>query len=230
MDDDNRPIIYDEEMRTILYDFMGRKLDVQYRELRERNANAFVWLDEPGLGWVFSGLTGYDDVQARKDYGAFLEGLEGPPALHLCANVNLPYLLSLGIEVLSFDAFQIDIMPRAYASAVAAFIERGGIVSWGIVPANSFSLEVETPESLAERLAGYWQVIADNSSAGVGQIARQALIAPARCLLKDAGLVGAPGEGAGGGPLPAAGEDDLVGKAFGFLGDISARLRSRFGV
>ena len=112
VDEDTRPIIYHDGIRTILFDFIQRKLNHQYQELRGKNRNAFVWLDEPGLGWVFSGLTGYNDIQAKEDYQHFLEGLEGPRALHLCANVNLPYLLSLGVEILSFCLLYTSPSPR----------------------------------------------------------------------------------------------------------------------
>ena len=228
VDESNRPLIYDDGMRTILYDFMQRKLNAQYQELREKNANAFVWLDEPGLGWVFSGMTGYNDMQATQDYHSFLEGIEGPKALHLCANVNLPYLLDLGMEILSFDSYQIDIMPRDYSNAIALFLARGGIICWGIVPVDSSSLSVETPATLAERLSEYWDVVAANSSVSIRQIAEQALIAPARCCLKDIGQVGAPGEGTGkktGAPRNVAGrEEALVEKAFTYLAEISRTM------
>ena len=58
VDETNRPIIYSDEIRTILYDFMQRKANIQYHELAAKNPSAFVWLDEPGLGWVFSGDKG----------------------------------------------------------------------------------------------------------------------------------------------------------------------------
>ncbi|HEY32964.1 MAG TPA: hypothetical protein G4O10_07650 [Dehalococcoidia bacterium] len=229
VDEDNRPIIYNEEIRTILYDFMQRKANVQYHELSEKNPNAFVWLDEPGLGWVFSGLTGYDDIRARQDYQQFLSGLEGPPALHLCANVNLPYLLSLGIEILSFDAYQIELMPRDYSRAVSEFVSEGGIISWGIVPVDSLSLATETPKTLADRLSGYWGVVSENSSVSVKQVAEQALVAPARCCLKDIGAVGAPGE-QGRVSMISGGEEQLVEKAFGYLSEISRLLRDKYGL
>jgi hypothetical protein len=232
-DEDKRPIIYDDEVRTILFDFMQRKANAQYREMREHNANAFVWLDEPGLGWVFSGMTGYDDIRARSEYRDFLQGMAGPPALHLCANVNLPYLLELGIEVLSFDAYQIDVMPKGYAAAVAAFIEGGGIIAWGIVPVDSLSLSTETAETLAERLAGYWGVVAAGSNVTAERLARQALLAPARCMLKDAGLVGAPGEKSADGArdLKLVGrEERLVEQAFTTLAEVSSILRRRYGL
>jgi hypothetical protein len=232
-DEESRPIIYSEEVRSLLFDFIQRKANAQYWQLKQKNQNAFVWLDEPGLGWVFSGLTGYNDVQARQDYHSFLAGLDGPKALHLCANVNLPYLLGLGIELLSFDAYQIETMPKGYVTAVADFLRSGGIISWGIVPTDSENLGKETPETLAELLSNYWEVVAVNAGLPARAIAERALIAPARCCLKNIGKVGASGE-------PAAGitrqssdltvEEQLVEKAFTYLGMLSHILRNKFNL
>ena len=229
-----KPIIYDEEVRTILFDFIQRKANVQYQELRKKNRNAFVWLDEPGLGWVFSGLSGYNDIQSRQDYQHFLSSLEGPKALHLCANVNLPYLLSLGVEILSFDSYQIEFMPKDYASVVAEFLRGGGIIAWGIVPTDSSSLGKETPETLTKLLSGYWEVVAQNSTIPAKQIAEQALIAPARCCLKDIGQVGAPDDTAAcqvaeKEPIASI-EEKLVEKAFAFLPQVSQMMRSKYGL
>lgn len=231
-DADNRPIIYDDGIRSLMFDFFQKKMNAQHRQLREKNANAFVWLDEPGLGWVFSGLSGYDDIHAGREYRSFLEGLEGIRALHLCASVNLPYLLGLGIQILSFDAYQMEEMPKGYASAIAGFIAEGGIIAWGIVPTESSSLEAETPASLAMRLQEYWDVVARNSLVTVRQLAEQALIAPARCCLKNTGRVGAAGESAtcDGARVTATAEERIVEKAFGYLGDISGIVKGAVGL
>jgi len=137
LDENNVPIIYNEAVRTLLFDFLSRKINVQYAELQKKNKNAFVWLDEPGLGWVFSGLSGYDDILAKREYGEFLESLSGPGALHLCANVNLPYLLNMGTVILSFDAYQMEILPKGYTESISNFLKSRGIISWGIVPTDS---------------------------------------------------------------------------------------------
>lgn len=228
VDEESKPVIYNEAVRTILYDFMQRKVNVQYRHLKEKNKHAFVWMDEPGLGWVFSGFTGYDDTQAKRDYAAFLQGVEGPRALHLCANVNLPYLLSLGVDILSFDAFQLTGMPQVYAEAVAEYIRGGGIIAWGIVPTDSANLDKQSVEKLLALLEGYWGRV---SQAGVPvkTIARQSLIAPARCCLKNVGRAG----GAEDSPLPARTvtgtvEEMLVEKAFDYVREVSRRLKERY--
>jgi hypothetical protein len=232
-DENNKPIIYNDEIRAILFDFIQRRVNIQYRELRQRNHNAFVWLDEPGLGWVFSGMSGYNDVQAKEDYKDFLEGMEGPKALHLCANVNLPYLLGLGIELLSFDSYQIEFMPKGYAGAVAEFLRSGGIICWGIVPTDSSSLDKETPETLAKLLSGYWKVVSENSGLSTKQIAEQALIAPARCCLKDIGQVGAVDDVVSQRTKSSqisSIEENLVERAFAYLRTLSQILKEEFGL
>ena len=61
LDESLKPIIYNDAARTILFDFVQKKANIQYQELKEKNLNAFVWLDEPGRGYVFSGLSGYNE-------------------------------------------------------------------------------------------------------------------------------------------------------------------------
>jgi len=230
-DEESKPIIYNDGVRSLLFDFIQRKVNTQYRQLRGKNQNAFVWLDEPGLGWVFSGLSGYNDVQAKQEYHSFLAELEGPTALHLCANVNLPYLLGLGVKLLSFDAYQIELMPKGYANTIADFLSSGGIISWGIVPTDSESLSKETPETLARLLLGYWDVVSLNTGLSVNGIAEQALIAPARCCLKNVGRVGAiedttADETRGGSNFTVA--ERLVERAFAYLKTLSEILKNKF--
>jgi hypothetical protein len=229
LDENLKPIIYNDEARTILFDFLRKKANVQYRQLKERNPNAFVWLDEPGLGYVFSGLSGYNDQQAKRDYNDFVAELEGPRGVHLCAEVNLPYLLDLGVEILSFDAYQIEFMPEEYAGNVAEFIRKGGVISWGIVPTESTVLATLTPETLAARLSDYWQVVTDSTGLSSDRIAAQALVAPARCCLSDIGQPGSRDASAAGCQLSSS-EERTVEKAFAFVTDVSHILRDSYGV
>jgi hypothetical protein len=229
LDEDLKPIIYNEEVRAILFDFIQRKVNVQYQELKKRNPNAFVWVDEPGLSYVFSGFSGYNDQHAREDYHRFVEGLEGPKGLHLCAEVNLPYLLDLRVEILSFDAYQIGFMPEEYAGSVAEFIKRGGVISWGIVPTESTALATQTPETLAEILSDYWEVISENADLSLNQIAMQSLVAPARCCLSDLGQVNTDGKTASECQVSSI-EEGLVEKAFAFLSELSHILKGEYAV
>jgi hypothetical protein len=233
VDENSRPIIYTEEIRDILFDFIQRKANTQYHELRQKNRNAFVWLDEPGLGWVFNSLSGYDDVQAKRDYLNLIDGLQGTKALHLCANVNLPYLLELGVEILSFDAYQIQTMPREYAVSVAKFLNSGGVICWGIVPTDSTNLGRESPKTLSKLLTGYWEAVSRHTGLAPKQIARQSMLAPARCCLKNIGQVGAADEMAcpvTDGNRSSSIEERLVEQAYAYLRELSQILRNKYSL
>jgi len=224
LDENLKPIIYNDEVKSILFDFIQKKVNLQYQELKKKNPNAFVWVDEPGLGYVFSGLSGYNDQQAKEDYYQFVQGIEGPKGLHLCAEVNLPYLLELGTEILSFDAFQIGFMPKEYTQSVAEFIKKGGIISWGIIPTEFKALEIQTPEKLASLLSNYWEVISKNTDLSLEQIAEQALIAPARCCLVELAIEAAERS------KTTNIEEKIVEKAFSLLPEISQILKKRYGL
>ena len=229
LDEQLRPIIYNDEVRAVLFDFIQKKANIQYQQLKKRSSNAFVWLDEPGLGYVFSAFSGYNEQHAKADYRDFFDGLQSPKGLHLCADVNLPYLLELGVEILSFDAYQIEFMPKEYAGAVAGFLNRGGVIAWGIIPTESTTLAAQTPDTLAAILSDYWELIGENTGLAVKQIAEQALVAPARCCLKDTGeamSATALGEECQVTNL----EERTIEKAFAFLPQLSLILRDRYGL
>lgn len=224
VDSDRRPIIYDDQVRPLLFEFLQQKLNRQYEELRAQNPAAFVWLDEPGLGWVFSAMSGYLDVAAREDYQRFLAGVAGPKALHLCADINLPYLCSLDLDLLSCDIYQVGHMPAEYARAIGDFLTRGGAICWGIVPIDSSNRQTETAYTLTARLLAIWRKVAEQSGIDLRGIAAQSLIAPARCCLKNTGRVGAADDVApvaSGPPVLRSLEETLVAAAFADLAAVA---------
>jgi hypothetical protein len=113
-------------------------------------------------------------------------------------------------------------MPKEYAQSVAEFIKKGGVISWGIVPTESPILANQTPEKLASILSNYWEVISENTGLALKQIADQALIAPARCCLRDIAT-----ETTGICEIPYV-EEEIVEKAFAFLPEISKILKEKF--
>jgi hypothetical protein len=161
-DEDRRPIIYNEDVKAILLEFTAGKINRQLAEMQAVHPEAFVWLDDPGLEFVFSSLSGYTDLMAREDLDEFLASLRGFKGLHLCGNPDWDFLLTANLELLSFDAY--------------------GILSWGIVPTGVADLAGQSPASLVARLEALWDHLAE---AGLGreQIVHQGLLAPATCCL-----------------------------------------------
>jgi len=207
VDQNQKPIIYSDEVREVLFDFIQKKVNRQYEELREKNLNAFVWVDDPGLELIFTAFSGYTEVQAKNDLDRFLEGLEGPKGVHLCGKPDWDFLLRSRIDLLSFDSFSCGSMIINYRS-LRDFFQQGRTLSWGIVPTYTELLERESADSLAERLESFW---GDLSRKGVDQekLLRQSLLAPATCNLLNPD------------------REKTVEKAFEVLRDLSQKIRER---
>ncbi len=182
-DKDKKPIIYNNEVKQFLYDFMARKANVQFHQLRAKNPNAFVWIDEPGLQILFGSFTGYSSNVAKDDFKGFLENMEGPRGVHLCGNPDWSFLLEgLDLDILSVDVFANGPIFTKYAEQIKAFLERGGIISWGLVPTLTEELAPESVDSLQFRLEEMWDYL-DKHGIDKGLIIKQAWLAPARCCL-----------------------------------------------
>jgi hypothetical protein len=120
-------------------------------------------------------------------------------------------------------------MPKEYACSVAEFIGKGGVISWGIVPTDSAALATQTPQTLAAIFSDYWEVVSQNTGLPLNQIARQALVAPARCCLSDMGQSGTA-DGKTGACQVSSSEEQIVEKAFAFLPELSQILRHKYSV
>ena len=80
-----------------------------------------------------------------------VDGLEGTRGLHCCANTDCPLVMSPDIDLLSFDAYDYGHTIALYPDEVAAYMERGGAIAWGIVPNNAEVLDRESVSSVAQR-------------------------------------------------------------------------------
>ena len=58
LDQDERPILFDDTVRPFMFEFMAKRINVQLDRLKALNANAFMFVDEPGLQYLFSAMSG----------------------------------------------------------------------------------------------------------------------------------------------------------------------------
>ncbi|MCL2336029.1 MAG: hypothetical protein FWC60_01275 [Firmicutes bacterium] len=185
-DENMKPIIYNEEIRPFMFDFIARKINAQYRQLLRKHPQVFVWVDEPGLEILFGSFTGYSSDLAKKDFKDFLDLLEGPRGVHLCGNPDWSFLLSgLDLDILSMDIYGNGHIFTRYADEIKAFLEQGAILAWGIVPTLTEELNEENAEQLAAKLEDYWSYLAGRGIP-MEMILDRAWIAPARCCLVNA--------------------------------------------
>jgi len=182
LDQNKRPILFDDNIRPFMLDFMARRLNVQLNRLKKLNSNAFMFVDEPGLQFVFSGMSGYNDVTAREDMEMFFSLVERPRGVHLCGNPDWDFLLRLDLDVLSFDAYTNGHIFVSYAGSIRKFLDRGGVLVWGIVPTNFEPFQQQSLDTLAARVTGLWDSLAHQ---GIDRefLLSRSMLSPATCCL-----------------------------------------------
>jgi len=169
-------------VRDTLFDFIAKKVNHQQKVLERENSNAFMFLDEPGLEFVFNSISGYTDIMAGRDMKAVLKAIDGQKGIHLCGNPDWDFLLNLEMDILSFSAFHRGDLLVKYLDSVRGFLDRGGIISWGIVPVGFDDFKVETVQKAIDRLELLWDALEKN---GISRevLVPQGMLMPATCSL-----------------------------------------------
>ena len=116
-----------------------------------------MFIDEPGLQFIFSSVSGYTDIMAREDFKNFFSQIERPRGIHLCGNPDWDFLLKQDMEILSFDAYRNGPIFTKYQTSIQKFLDRGGVLAWGLVPTQTELFSQESVPALIERLEGFWE-------------------------------------------------------------------------
>jgi hypothetical protein len=209
LDQNGRPILFDDSVRPFMLEVMAKRVNVQLHRLLRLNANAFMYIDEPGLQFLFSALSGYGDQAAKKDLENFFSLIERPRGIHLCGNPDWDFLLNLDLDILSLDVYTNGEIFASYAPSIKKFLDRGGVLSFGIVPTNFEPFAKEDGASLERRLIGIWNLL-QQRGIDLEFLLSRSLLSPATCC-----LVNPDGE-------------KTVEEAFRAVHELSVRLRERY--
>jgi len=158
-DQNLRPILYDEILADALAKHLRLKAAWMERQLRRVNDTAIVFVDEPYLsafGSAFVSLSREQIITALEEVFAGLTCLKG---VHCCGNTDWSILLETSVQILNLDAYNYAESLSLYPEAVRSFLERDGIIAWGIVPQDEAKIVSATVEGLVERLEAAWGLL-----------------------------------------------------------------------
>jgi methionine synthase II (cobalamin-independent) len=176
---EGKSIFYDPTLRDILV----KHLSMKARWMEKRFNDLFpgiptiIFFDEPSLssfGSAFSGLNREDVIHSLNECFDAVKGFKG---VHCCGNTDWSVLLSTNLNILSFDAYGYLETLSLYPKELKAFLERGGILAWGIVPTSEAILK-EDAEGLVRR---FWEGIETLGKQGIDPILLQRAIITPSC-------------------------------------------------
>jgi methionine synthase II (cobalamin-independent) len=127
----------------------------QIKFFQEFGKKVVIFIDEPFLSCFGSGFTPLNREDVCKGLSEVADAIKqagGLVGVHCCGNTDWSIFTEIkGIDIINFDAF--DFMERfiLYGDYFRAFLKRGGLICWGIVPTQLFTGE-ETTDLLVRRI------------------------------------------------------------------------------
>jgi hypothetical protein len=186
VDQDLRSILYNEMLADAIVKNAVMNARWQARELHAVRPNVIIFADEPYMASFGSAFISLSREQAIGMLDEVFAGIHQEDALagvHCCANTDWSVLLGTSVDILNLDAYGYIENLALYPAELRAFLDRGGVVAWGIVP-NTEELYEVTPESLAHELRAGIRLISEKAAARgvtitVEELEHRSLIAPA---------------------------------------------------
>jgi hypothetical protein len=167
VDENKRAIYYNEMFRDVVVKAIAMKARWQLRRFKPLSEKRICFIDEPILS-AFGSST-YVSVH-RDDVVSYLREVveairaeDGVPGIHCCGNTEWTIPIDAGVAIINFDAYQYGDSIGLYPGPVKNFLEKGGLLAWGIVP-TSEKIEEETTDSL---IAKYEARVDDLASKGI---------------------------------------------------------------
>lgn len=178
VDENKKPIFYDEIFHDILLKNLERKAQWQEKMLTKINENVILSVDEPYLSSVGSGVLIINRDQVVSDIESIFKSLNCVKATHCCGNTDWSLLMETSADILLFDAFNHIQHLSLFTSELKPFLERGGCLGWGIVPSIAHDLLKSNVENLIQRLEDGMDLLV-KKGLDHDTILRQSFITPA---------------------------------------------------
>ncbi len=152
---DGKSILHDKVLMQAMAKGLSMKALWQLEYFKAFGKKIIMFFDEPYLACVGSAYTPVGRNDVIDVFSELTEGLRASDCLvgiHCCGNTDWSMLMDAGgVDIINFDAFEFQERFVLYADNLSRFLEKGGIICWGIVPTQGYNPS-QTPEGLAQKI------------------------------------------------------------------------------
>lgn len=167
-DQDRYAILYHDLLGDVVVKTLAMNARWQVRQLRAVRPQVLIFVDEPYLasfGSAYVSLERDAVIAMLNEVFAAIHSEGALAGVHCCGNTDWSLLLDTSVDVLNLDAFGYLDALALYPAELRAFLDRGGVIAWGIVPNNETITSVSAGD-LAERL---WEGLRQLSERAAGR-------------------------------------------------------------
>jgi len=152
---DKRSLVYDQVFADAITLGLAMKGLWQAGEIRKIGKKPILFFDEPslwGLGSAYMPLSSEQVNIFIQNLISFIRERDEdlPIGLHCCGNTDWRMVFKSGVDIVSFDSYSFGDKIILYPQEIKSFIERGGVMAFGIVPTSEYKEDI-TEEALYEK-------------------------------------------------------------------------------
>lgn len=155
-DQDGKPVLYHADLFEAIVKALALKGRWQAERFREAapHLTPIVFFDEPYLTQVGSAMISLPPEQVVGNLNECFAAIDGLTGIHVCGGTDWGLVASTDADILHFDAADHMREFLIYERELAEFMDRGGMVAWGIAPTNESAAERESATLVEQILSG----------------------------------------------------------------------------
>jgi hypothetical protein len=155
--DGGKAVWFDEKYHDVVIKGLKMKAFWQIKMLKKYADKVVIFFDEPILSAlstpVYSGIQEAEILAVLNELAEGIHSYGAIMGVHCCGNMNWGLLAQTNIDIIAFDAYFFGEKVALYPDKINAFLNRGGVLAWGIVPtSDTGKLQSETAASLNNKL------------------------------------------------------------------------------
>lgn len=159
-DRENKPVLYHRDLFEALVKGLAMKGRWQVERFRQAapELTPIIFFDEPYLTQVGSAMISLSPEQVVASLNECFGAVDGITGIHVCGGTDWGLVASTDVDILHFDAAHHSREFFLYEKELAAFMERGGWIGWGVLPTDEGVMETQTGSLTEQVLRGAEQV------------------------------------------------------------------------
>ncbi|PKM84071.1 MAG: hypothetical protein CVU88_00090 [Firmicutes bacterium HGW-Firmicutes-13] len=150
------PSFYHQQLRDMLVKTLELQLEWQIKEMSQFGLPLIIFIDDPGICFFgqasYVGLSREDIKESLKELIEAAHNHQVLVGVHVCSGIDWSILTELDVDIINIDAVNYFDSLLVYTDSLKDFINRGGIVAWGVVPTDIRILS-ENKDTIFKRLS-----------------------------------------------------------------------------
>lgn len=157
-DKEGKCAFYDETLREVIVKTLTLKALWQINEIKKVSPNTtpIIFIDEPSMSQLgtsaFITISKEEVVQIIKEVSEIIKEHGALSAIHCCGKCDWTLPIECDVNIINLDGFFFAQNLSLFSDELKPFLEKGGIIAWGVVPTlDKEALEQTNLDKMVEK-------------------------------------------------------------------------------